>query len=84
MESSKYCIFCISIIKSLKKLATISTSHYKHGRKDDCNKRSQTFCFNFNWSKYIDEDLKHDIEFILRSNASLAENKINNDIEQSL
>ena len=44
----------------------------------------KTFRFNFDWSKYIDENLKHEIEFIIKSNESLAENKIKNEIEQLL
>ena len=43
---------------------------------------TRTFCFNFDWSKYVDENLKHEIEFIVKSNESLAENKIRNNIEQ--
>ena len=43
---------------------------------------SRTFCFNFDWSKYVDENLKHEIEFIVKSNESLAENKIRNNVEQ--
>ena len=44
----------------------------------------QTFCFNFDWSKDVDENLKHEIEFIIKSNESFAENKIKNEIEQLL
>ena len=44
----------------------------------------KTFCFNFDWPKYVDENLKHGIEFIIKSNESLAENKIKNEIEQLL
>ena len=44
----------------------------------------QTFYSNFDWSKYVDENLKHKIEFIIKSNESLAENKIKNKIEQLL
>ena len=35
-----------------------------------------TFCFNFNLPKDVDENLKHEIELIIKSNKSLAENKI--------
>ena len=38
----------------------------------------KTFCFNFDWLKYVDESLKHEIEFIIKSNESLAENEIKN------
>ena len=40
--------------------------------------------FNFEWPKYVSENLKHEIEFILKTNESLAENKIKNEIEQLL
>ena len=40
------------------------------------------FCFNFNWPKYVDENVKYGIEFIIKSNKSLAENKMKNEIEQ--
>ena len=36
----------------------------------------KTFYFNFDWPKDVDENLKHEIEFIIKSNKSLAENKI--------
>ena len=44
----------------------------------------ETFCFNFDWPQDVDEDLKHEIEFIIKSNKSLAENKIKIEIEQLL
>ena len=36
----------------------------------------KTFCFYFDWSKDVDENLKHEIEIIIKSNESLAENKM--------
>ena len=42
------------------------------------------FYFNFDWPKDVDESLKHEIEFIINNNESLAENKIKNEIEQLL
>ena len=36
----------------------------------------KTFCFNFDWSKDVDEKLKHEIEFIIKSSESLVGNKI--------
>ena len=36
----------------------------------------KTFCFNFDWTKYVDENLKHYVEFITKSNESLDENKM--------
>ena len=44
----------------------------------------KTFCFNFDWLKCVDESLKHEIEFVIKSNESLAENEIKNQIEQLL
>ena len=45
---------------------------------------AKDFCFKFDWPKYVDENLKHEIEFIIKSNESLAENKIKNEIKQVL
>ena len=36
---------------------------------------SKTVCSNFYWPKNVDEKLNHKIEFIIKSNESLAENK---------
>ena len=36
----------------------------------------KTFCFNFDFPKDVDEYLMHEIEFIIKSNESLAEIKI--------
>ena len=44
----------------------------------------KTFCFNFDWPKDVDENLKHKIELIIKTNESLAENEIRNKIEQLL
>ena len=44
----------------------------------------KTFSFNFDWPEYVDQNLKHDIEFITKNNESLPENKIKNEIEQLL
>ena len=42
------------------------------------------FFFNFAWPKYVSENLKHEIELIIKTNEFLAENKIINEIEQLL
>ena len=42
----------------------------------------KTFCFNFDWPKYFDENLKHKIEFTIKSKRYLAENKIKTKNEQ--
>ena len=44
----------------------------------------ETFCFRFDWPKNVDENLKYEFEFIIKSNESLAENKIKIKIEQLL
>ena len=38
---------------------------------------SKKFCLKFDWPKDVDENWKHEIEFIIKSNESLAENKEN-------
>ena len=42
----------------------------------------KTFCFNFDLTKDVDENLECEIEFIIKSNKSLAEITIKNVIEQ--
>ena len=44
----------------------------------------KTFYFDFDWPEDVDENLEHKIELILKSNESLAENKIRKEIEQLL
>ena len=44
----------------------------------------KSFYFNFDRAKDFIENLKHKIEFIIKSNESLDENKIKNEIEQLL
>ena len=44
----------------------------------------KTFYFNFDWSKDVDENLKHNIRLIIKNNESLADNKIKNEAEQLL
>ena len=44
----------------------------------------KTFYFDFDWPKDVDENLKHEIEFIRKSNQSLAKSKIKIEIEQIL
>ena len=38
----------------------------------------KTFCFNFERPKCVEENLKYLIEFIIKTNESLVENKIKN------
>ena len=47
-------------------------------------KDPKTFSFHFDRPKYFDENLKHEIEFIIKSSESLIDNKIKNPIEQLL
>ena len=44
----------------------------------------KTFYFDFDWLKDVDENLKHEIEFIIKRNEFLVENKIKSEIEQLL
>ena len=36
----------------------------------------KTFCFNFNQPKDVDENMKHESEFIITNNKFLAENEM--------
>ena len=47
-------------------------------------KDSKTICFNFDWPKNLDGNLKQEIEFIIKTNESLPVNKIKKEIEQLL
>ena len=38
----------------------------------------KTFCFNFDKPNNVEQNLKHEIEFITKINESLAENKTKN------
>ena len=40
--------------------------------------------FDFDWPKDVDQNLKHEIEFIVKINESLAENKVKHEIEKLL
>ena len=44
----------------------------------------KNFYFGFDFPKDVDKNLKHYVEFIIKSNEYLAENKIKNEVEQSL
>ena len=44
----------------------------------------KTFNYDFDWPKNVDENLKHEIEFIIKNNESFVEKKIKNEIEQLL
>ena len=45
---------------------------------------TKIFYFGFNWPKDDDENLIHNIEFIIKSNECLAKNKIKNKNEKLL
>ena len=44
-------------------------------------RKAETFFFNFDLLKYVDENLKREIEFFTTRNDCLAENKIKSDIK---
>ena len=44
----------------------------------------KTSYIDFDWPKNVKENLKHENEVIIKSNESLAENKIKNEIKQLL
>ena len=47
-------------------------------------KDPKTFYFYFDWPKDVDENFKYKIEFVIKSDESLAENKLKHEIEQLL
>ena len=47
-------------------------------------KSAKTFNFVFYWPKHVGENLKHETEFITKSNESLADNKVKSENEQLL
>ena len=47
-------------------------------------RESKTFYFDFDWPKDVDENLKHNILFIIKSNQFLVKNKLKNEIDQLL
>ena len=47
-------------------------------------RQPKTFYFYFHWPKDVDKKLRHEIEFIIKNNKFLGQNKIENDIEQLL
>ena len=73
MKPDKHYLFCIIIIKLLRKFNQVIIIMEENliVTRDPNN-----FCFNFDWPKDFDENLKHDIELIIKNNESLAENKI--------
>ena len=44
----------------------------------------KTFYFDFDWSKDVEMNLKHEIEYIIKINAPLAQKKIKNETKQLL
>ena len=45
---------------------------------------SKIFYFDFDWTKDVDKNLNHKIEFVIKSNESAAENNIKNEAQQLL
>ena len=82
MISDRYSIFFISITKSLKSLQQFIQVIIIMEVNVIVIRDPKTFCFNFDWPKHIDEYLKHEIDFIIKSNESLDKNKIKHKIEQ--
>ena len=46
-------------------------------------KDPKTFCFNFDFPKDVDQNLKCEIEFIIKRNEGLAGNKIKKEIQKT-
>ena len=47
-------------------------------------KDPKTFCFNFDFPKDVDQNLKLEIEFIIKSNECLAGNKRKKEIQKTI
>ena len=72
MKSDKYYIFCICIIRSLKSLQQFNQVIIIMEENMILIRDPQNFYFLKDFGK----NLKHETEFIIKSNKSLAENKI--------
>ena len=84
IKSNKYYIFCISIIKSQKSLQQFNQVIAIMKENMIVTRDPKTFCFSFDWLRYVDVNLKHEIEFIISNNEYLAENTLKTEIEQFL
>ena len=76
MKSEKCCIFCISLKKSPKSLQEFNHVIIIMEENMIVIRDSKTFYFDFNWPKDFDDNLTHEIDFVIKSNECLAENKI--------
>ena len=83
MKLDKYYIFCVNIKNSQKSLQQFDKANITM-EESIVIRDPETFRFDFDWPKHVDENFKHETEFIIKSNESLAENKIKNEIEQLL
>ena len=73
MKSDKYYIFCISITKSPKNQRSLQQFNKVIIIMEEnmiMIRGPKILCLNFNWPKDVDENLKHKIEFIIKSNES--------------
>ena len=78
MKPDKYFIFYISIKNHQKSLQQINQVIILIEENMTVIRDPKTFYFNCDWLKDVDKNLKHDIEFIITINESLAEYKIKN------
>ena len=83
MKLDKYYIFCVNIKNSQKSLQQFDKANITM-EESIVIRDPETFRFDFDWPKHVDENFKYETEFIIKSNESLAENKIKNEIEQLL
>ena len=72
MKSDKYCILCISIVKSTKKFTTNDQVIVIMEENMIVIRDPKTFYFE--WPKAVDQNLKHEIEFIIKSIESSIQN----------
>ena len=75
MKSEKYSIYLVNTMKSPKKLPQFNQVITVTEKNMFVIKELQNFNFNFDLPEDVDRNLKHEIEFIIKTNESLAENK---------
>ena len=75
MTTEKWYIFSINTINYQKSLQQFNQVIIMMEQNMVVIRDPKTFWFSFEWPKDVDENLKDEIEFIINSNKSVAENK---------
>ena len=75
MTTEKWYIFSVNTINYQKSLQQFNQVIIMMEQNMVVIRDPKTFWFSFEWPKDVDENLKDEIEFIINSNKSVAENK---------